>query len=82
MQAVLDAWHSGKLKSRPLLLISNNRKAEALSRAREAGLATQVINATTHPEPADLDGAILATLQRHRIDLILLAGYRNASARR
>jgi phosphoribosylglycinamide formyltransferase-1 len=75
MQAVLDAWSAGKLDVSPRLLISNNRKSEALVRAEAAGLATAVCNGVTHPEPDDLDQAILQLLIEHRIELIVLAGY-------
>lgn len=75
MQAALDAWSAGKLEASPRLLISNNRKAEALARAEAAGLATAVRNRATHPEPDDLDQAILGLLLEHDIQLIVLAGY-------
>jgi phosphoribosylglycinamide formyltransferase 1 len=56
-------------------LISNNRNAEALARAKSSGLPAYVLNAATHPEPDALDKAILETLQKHGCELILLAGY-------
>lgn len=75
MQTVLDAWSAGKLNVSPRLLISNNRKAEALIRAESAGLATAVRNGVTHPDPDELDQAILDLLLEHDIELIVLAGY-------
>ncbi len=75
MQAVIDARSEGRLDVQPRLLISNNRKSEALVRAQEAGLVTQVCNGVTHPDPDDLDLAILDLLLQHEIHIIVLAGY-------
>lgn len=49
MQAVLDAWSAGNLDVSPRLLVSNNRKSEALTRAASAGLSTAVRNGAIHP---------------------------------
>lgn len=75
MQAVLDACEAGRLSITPAVLISNNRCAEAVTRAKEWGMPAYVLNSVTHPEPGALDKAILATLQRHECELILLAGF-------
>ncbi|RYD35091.1 MAG: phosphoribosylglycinamide formyltransferase [Verrucomicrobiaceae bacterium] len=75
MQAVLDAIANGRLDMESSIIISNNRKAAALGRAEAAGIPREVLNGTTHPEPEDLDRAILAALQASGTDLVLLAGY-------
>ncbi|WAC21296.1 phosphoribosylglycinamide formyltransferase [Luteolibacter sp. SL250] len=75
MQAVLDAIACGRLGMEPSIIISNNRKAYALERAAAAGIPHRVLNGTTHPEPADLDQAILAALRESGTDIVLLAGY-------
>lgn len=75
MQTVIEACASGRLPATPVVLISNNRGAEALERARRHDVPAYVFNATTHPEPDQLDIAILNTLQSHQADLVLLAGY-------
>lgn len=75
MQAVLDACRETRLTMRPVLAVSNNRKSEALVRAREAGLATRVFNATIEPDPLALDQAMLDALLEEEVDLVILAGY-------
>jgi len=75
MQAVLDATADGTLSMEPSIIISNNRKAMALERAATAGIPHQVLNGTTHPEPDELDQAILSALRGSGTDIVLLAGY-------
>jgi phosphoribosylglycinamide formyltransferase-1 len=57
------------------VVISNNSTAEALTRARQTGVPGYHLSSTTHPAPAHLDAAILQTLRRHAVDLVILAGY-------
>lgn len=75
MQAVLDACASGRLRATPGVVISNNRDAEALHRAAQAGLPHYHLSGATHPLPAALDAAILDALVGHDVDLVVLAGY-------
>jgi len=75
MQAILDGIKAGRLDARAALLITNNRKCQALERAEREGLAHEVLNGVTHPDPEDLDAAMLAALREHGVDLIVLAGY-------
>lgn len=41
MQAVIEACRSGALAARPSVLICNNRRAEAVSRAEQAGVCVE-----------------------------------------
>jgi phosphoribosylglycinamide formyltransferase-1 len=75
MQSVIDACHDGRIRATPAVIISNNRTSGALVRAADAGIPRRCLNSTTHPDPDRLDTAILSTLQAHRVDLIILAGY-------
>ena len=75
LQAILDACRSGRLHAEPCVVICNNSDAPALERARRAGVPDCHLSAHTHPDPADLDQAIAATLGRHHVNLIVLAGY-------
>ena len=75
MQAVIDACKSGRLAARPCVVISNNGDAEALRRAEREGIPHYHLSASTHPAPEELDAAIMQTLRRHRVDLVILAGY-------
>lgn len=75
VQAVMDACRAGALAARPAVLICNNRQAEVVGRTEQQGVPVQVLNAVTHPDPDALDQAMLAVLQRHACDLIILAGF-------
>lgn len=75
MQALLDACRGGRLQAEPVAVISNNADSGALQRARAAGIPAYHLSAATHADPAALDRAIAATLQRHDPDLVLLAGW-------
>jgi phosphoribosylglycinamide formyltransferase-1 len=75
LQAILDAVSSGRLPVRVEAVISNNRESRALQRAREAGVRAVHLSSATHPDPPDLDAAILATLRELGVDTVFLAGY-------
>lgn len=75
LQAIMDACAQGLLQAKVCAVISNNSGAQALERARRAGVAAYHISGATHPKPAMLDAAICECLERHGVDLALLAGY-------
>jgi phosphoribosylglycinamide formyltransferase-1 len=75
LQAVLDAVSAGRLPGTVALVISNNRDAGALTRARTAGVAALHLSSATHPDPAVLDATIRDALTEARVDTVLLAGY-------
>lgn len=75
LQAIMDACERGRLRAKVCAVISNNSGAQALERARRGGVAAYHISGATHPGPAMLDAAICECLERHGVDLVLLAGY-------
>jgi len=75
MQAVVEARRTGSLAVQPVVLICNNRQAEAVTRAERQGIPVHVLNAVTHPDPDALDQAMLEALHRHACNVIVLAGY-------
>ena len=75
LQAILDAARSGRLAAPVAVVVSNNRESGALRRARTAGVPAAYLSSATHPDPEQLDAAILATLREHGVDTVFLAGY-------
>lgn len=75
MQAAIDACHAGILDAKACLVISNNSESEALARARREEIPGYHFSSKTHPDPAQLDEAILSVLQQHQTGLVILAGY-------
>ena len=75
MQAIVDSIQAGKLDAAAAMVISNNSKSTALERARGEGIPWKHVSSVTHPEPVDLDRAILDALQQEGVNLVILAGY-------
>lgn len=69
LQAVIDAIKSNKLDAKINLVVSNNKDAYALERAKKVNIPTYVIN-----DPSNED-ELLDVLSNYKIDLILLLGY-------
>ncbi|HEU4371113.1 MAG TPA: phosphoribosylglycinamide formyltransferase [Methylomirabilota bacterium] len=75
LQAVIAACAADRLPATPAVVISNNAESEALARARRHGIPHYHLSRRTHPDPEQLDGAILEALVRHDAELVVLAGY-------
>jgi len=56
-------------------VISNNPEAYGLQRARQAGVATIVINHRDYPDRSSYDAALMAEIDRHQPMLVVLAGF-------
>ena len=75
LQAIIDAIADGSLDAEIRLVISNNSRSGALTRARAAGIPTAHLSAATHPDPDALDAAIADALANSCVELVALAGY-------
>lgn len=75
MQAIVDACKSGEVDADPVVVISNNSNSGAMERARKERILAIHLSGATHPNPDDLDEAIVETLQAHGVNLLILAGY-------
>lgn len=76
LQALIDAQHSGIIKSgRIVLTVSNRSDAYALTRARDAGIDTRVITKKECGSAAEFEHRLTETLESYSIDLIVLAGF-------
>ena len=75
MQAIVDACNDGRLAATPCVVISNNSASEALNRARRESIPAYHLSRRTHPSPGELDRRTAAVLGRHRVNLVVLAGY-------
>ena len=73
LQTIIDACKRGELSAEVRVVISNNSGSRALQRARDEGIPAYHLSAATHPD--SLDNEICRTLERHSVDLVLLAGY-------
>ncbi len=76
LQALIDAQSSGIIHSGELcLVISNNRDAYALTRAANAGIASEVVLKKQLGSQEAFEDKIKELLTKHRIDVIVLAGF-------
>ena len=76
LQALIDSKIAGKIPSARLVLVVSSRAgAQALKRAEQAGIPARVLAAKQQGDAAEHDAALLALLEKHRIQLVVLAGY-------
>lgn len=75
LQSIMDACADARIPGRVAVVISNNSRSGALTRAQHAGVRTAHLSATTHPHPAALDVAIRDVLIEAEVDVVFLAGY-------
>lgn len=78
LQALLDAQQAGTLCSGEIVLVvSNVTGAYALERAKRAGIPGCTLLKKVCGSQEAFEKALLKTLQAHRIDVIILAGFLN-----
>ena len=76
LQAMLDAKARGEIPNgRFACVVASNPKAYALERAKNAGVETEVLVRKEFSTQDDYDDALLGLLERHNIDLVVLAGF-------
>ena len=76
LQALIDAQKSGIIQSGEIVLvIANNADAYALTRAANAGIASEVVLKKQLGSQAAFEEKIKQILTENKIDLIVLAGF-------
>lgn len=76
LQAIIDAIENKVITDTEIVaVISNNRNAFALERAKNAGIAAEVVSPKDFADRAEFNEALLAKLKETGADLIVLAGY-------
>jgi phosphoribosylglycinamide formyltransferase-1 len=75
LQAIIEAIKEGKIEGRISIVISDNRDAFALKRAKQNNIETEYINFKSFKNREDYDKKIIKTLEEKKIDLVVLAGY-------
>lgn len=76
LQAIIDAINEGKITNAEIsLVISNNKNAYALERAKNAGIASMCIAPKDYASREDFHVALTETLKNAGVDLVVLAGY-------
>ena len=76
LQALIDSQTRGELCSGEIaLVVSNNRKAFALERAKKVGIPTRVLLKKELGGQEGFEKALLETLEEYKIQVIILAGF-------
>ncbi len=76
LQAIIDAVDSGRITNTELVaVISNNKGAYALERAKKAGIRDIVVSPKDYADRAAFNKALIETVDSLQVDLIVLAGY-------
>ena len=76
LQAIIDAVESSKITNTELVgVISNNKNAYALERAKKHGIPAQCISPKDFETRAEFNKALLEKLNELQPDLVVLAGF-------
>ena len=78
LQAIIDSIANGELKDAGVYIkkvISNNKEAFALERAKNNGIETSVISPKDYPDRAAFEVALKSAIDESAPDLIVLAGF-------
>ncbi len=76
LQALIDQLHQDENSGVEIAVaISDRRKAYALTRAKEAGIPTQVVRVRDFPDRDAFDAEISKILEGCEVELIVLAGF-------
>lgn len=76
LQALIDAWQSGIIKSgRIVTVVSDREGTYALKRAAKAGIDGNTILKKNYPSKSDFDKALVGYLKSKDVDIVVLAGF-------
>ncbi len=76
LQAILDGVADGTIENTEIeMVLSNNKNAYALERAKRAGVPCEVLSPKDFESREAFYEAFIATLDSYRLDLVVLAGF-------
>jgi phosphoribosylglycinamide formyltransferase-1 len=76
MASLIEAARADDYPAEIVLVVSNRPEAAGLVRARESGIATELVDHTVYGRDREaFERALQAVLERHRIDIVCLAGF-------
>ena len=75
LQALIDACIAPSYPAEIVLVISNTANAKGIVRAREAGIATRIIDHTNYSSREEFDTELSMTLSNSQCKLVCLAGF-------
>lgn len=75
LQALIDAAERGEIDGEINVVISNRADAKGLERANRHGIAHEVLDHKAFADREHYDAALMATIDRRHVDLVVLAGF-------
>lgn len=75
LQSLIDNINAGQIKGNISLVVSNNKNAYGLVRAKNAGIESIYINRKEFDNSDEYNRKILEELKKRNVELIVLAGY-------
>ncbi len=75
MQAIARACRAEQWPAQVVAVVSNRPEASGLAWAQQQGLGTEVVDHQAHPSREAFDRALQQAIDRHRPDLVVLAGF-------
>jgi len=75
LQALIDGANNGELPIEIAAVISNRPDVFGLTRAKDAGIVTQVLDHKGFASRETFDAALMQTIDHYQPDLVVLAGF-------
>ena len=75
MENLIKRIKAGEIRAEAAVVISNKPGAKALEKAVALGVKTVVIDHKTYADRAAFDQALSECLEKHKVDIIVLAGF-------
>ncbi len=75
LQAIIDSVNKGHIPAKIAFVLSDEKKAFALERARKAGIETIALDKKDYKAREDFDREIVKRLKKSNVELVVLAGF-------
>jgi len=75
LQAIIDNVKSGYIPAKIALVVSDNKDAFALTRAKSAGIETLVLSTKSFKSREEFDKEVVRNLRKKNVELVVLAGF-------
>ncbi len=75
LQAIIDNIEAGKLKSQIAVVVSNNKEAYSLERAKKHNIPYEVVEHTKFKTREEFDEKLVQVLKSYKVDLVIMAGF-------
>jgi len=75
LQAIIDSVNNGYIPAKIAVVLSDEKRAFALERAKKAGIDTVVLDKKDFKTREDFDREIVKSLKERHVELVVLAGF-------